>query len=1045
MTLDGGGEQRAIGLVAQARVRWLSELDAMGPLPERTVVVRNEAVAHSWRRDIVDVRPDLLIGTRFITPIGAAARVLELAGVAYSPGEEAIRAARIVALLCEDLTFESFALDVLREGRGWGDALASTLDEVEGAGLDTATLTASTDPRCRDLALLLERLDVLAGPSWTTARMLREATARLKNDPTEWAYGGSCLVEVSGHETVMMASWLNAIPRVRIVSIATQPRRSAYVDRVRARYGDFALQDIETVTTNELGLLAKYLFSAPDVLAAQERPRSMGNDGTLQIEEHAGLDEELEAAVTWVIGEIGDCGTSLEQIGIVVPYIDPYAGLLASRLEALLPDSVCVLGGVPATSTSAGARIATLLRALEGYLHIDVLAELVPILELPSDDVQLSRRDAIAALYELGTVGGSAALRSAALEWVPRNATRQTALAAAIEVASKDAEADRELRVLTRKLEHLRAITHPLEAIDRVARVLVDNGPLEEIWAAMKVVLTDHLRLGIDGTRIVAALAEALHPLMGAGILHGEPALGAIATALAAIRLPVGRFGDARITVAALTDVAGLTFRCLRILGLAEGTIPSNVREDPVLPDSTRRELDARMPLALDRTVAQLHSLHRAVLGATERLVLSVARMDPQRSYREPSGVLLEAAAAIGRPPLGTNGLTIPDMKILRQQAFEPARHELKTIRARWPVHTTGRLDRSLRRRQVPKGWRTNKIVAIDRLLTPVAAEAGAMDGWFPDGAFVQVPGLTPERPISASALSRLLECPHRFLFERVLGWEAPPKLADEGNIDALSYGSLFHATAEAFYEEHGAAFCAKSVPLEDWQQIADDIAVAHFNDFIETYPLAGIEIRSAARRRLQRDLRALLTSDWATAKTFVDVEREFGPIALQIGAELVYVRGYIDRIDTAGATTLVRDLKTGRARRRKSAEDVQPTYDIQLGLYGLVIQAMAGEWALPAKVEGSYVYPSDSSGSERSFHDDFDALTASTTSWIASGVALLKSKTFPRTPNASDCAFCAFKPVCGAAYERAATLLGNPVPAVAGFAALKIESDDDE
>ncbi len=1043
---EGNGAPHAFGLIAEARVRWLSDLEVDSRLPERTVVVRNEAVAHAWRREVVDARPELLIGTRFVTPIAAATSVLERAGVQFSLGEEAVRAARIVSLISESLALKTFDLDVLREGRGWGDALASTLSEIEAATIDLHTLKSRLGARGDDLALLLERLDLLAGSSWTASRMLREATARVLRAPELWPYGGPTLVEVTGHETMALASWLRAIPRARCLAIATQPRRSAYVDRVRARFDSLALQEIETVTTSELGLLATYLFSAPEVLAAVDRPRSMGNDGTFQIEEHAGLEEELDAAVTWVVGEIGDCGTSLEQIGIIVPRIDPYAGLLASRLDALIPDSVCVLGGVPATSTSAGARIATVLRALEGHLHIDLLADVLPIVELSSDDVHLSRRDALAALYELGTVGGSTAHPAGALEWVARNTLRQVALANSIESAAKDEDSSREVIGLTRRLEHLRAVTDPLAAIDRVARAMLDNAPLEEIWTTLTVVFTEHLRLGVDGARIATALGEALQPLMGAGILRGKAALGAVATALAAVRLSVGRFGDARITIAALSDAGGLTFRCVRVLGLAEGSIPSSVREDPVLPDSARRALGDSMPLALDRTVAQLHAFHRVVLGATERLVLSVARMDPARSYREPSGVLLEAAAAIGRPPLGSGGLVIPDVRILRRQAFEPARHELRTLRARWPVHATGRLDRAVRRRQVPKSWRTQKVVSVDRLLAPVAPEAGTMDGSFPEGQFSMLPGLTADRPVSASALSRLLECPHRFLYERVLGWDAPPQLADEGNIDALSYGSLFHETAEAFYEVHGTAFCAKSRSLDDWKKTADEIADARFSSFIETYPLAGSEIRNAAKRRLQRDLRALLASDWDTAKTFVDVERPFGPIGLLIGTRTVHVHGFIDRIDTLGATTLVRDLKTGKARRRKSSDDLQPSYDIQLGLYGLVIAAKASEWGVPDVVTGAYVYPSDPSGDERHFYDDFDTLMTRTRSWMTTGIDLLEARHFPRTPDPSDCTFCPFKPVCGvAAHERAATLLADAAPALAGFVALKLGGDEDE
>lgn len=1039
------GVPRPIGLVAEARVRWLSEPGVTALLPERTVIVGNEATAHAWRRDIVDARPDLLIGTRFITPIAAATAVLELAGVTFSTGEEAVRAARVVALFDEDLAFEAFDLDVLRGGRGWGDALAWTLGEVEGALLDVGTLASSPDLRCRDLARILERLDQLAGPSWTIARLLREATCRLGADPSLWPFGGACLAEVTGHESMAMASWLRAIPSVRIVSITTQPRRPEYVERVRARFGDLALQDIETATTSELGLLATYLFSAPEVLAAPDRPRSMGNDGTVQLEEHAGLDEEIDAAVTWVIGEISDCGTALEQIGIVVPQLDPYAALLSSRLDALIPDSVHVLGGVPATSTSDGARIATALRALAGHLHIDVLAELLPILALASDDLQLSRRDALAVLYELGSVGGSAAHPAAALDWVPRNGLRQATLAATIAAARIIDDSDRDVQAMPRRLEHLRALTSPLEAIDRVARVLIADGSLDELWPALRVMLGEHLRVGVDGSRILSALGEALHPLMGAGILRGQAALGAIATALAALRLPVGRFGEPRITIAALSDVAGLTFRCVRILGLAEGAVPTNVREDPVLPDTVRRALGA-MPIAFDRTVAQLHALHRVALATTERIVLSVARMDPQRRYREPSGVLLEAAAALGRPPLGISGVTIPDARMLRTHGFEPARRELRAIHARWPVHTTGRLDRAIRRRQVPRSWRTDKIFAIDRLLAPRAPDPGPMDGWFPEGAFAELPGATADRPISASALSRLLECPHRFLYERVLGWEAPPQIADEGNIDALSYGSLFHETAEAFYRLHGTAFCAKSQSLHDWQRAADAIAETQFAAFIATYPLAGVEIRNAARRRLQRDLRALLVADWQTAKTFVDVERGFGPLDLPVGGRTVHVRGYIDRIDTLGAMTLVRDLKTGRAKRRKSAEDVRPAYDVQLGLYGLVVQVKAPEWGIPEVVEGTYVYPADPSGDERSFREDFENLTALTRSWIGTGIDLLQARRFPRTPEADDCTFCSFKPVCGiAANERAAQLLLDVAGPLREFADLKSKSDDGE
>ena len=139
--------------------------------------------------------------------------VLESAGVAFTVGEEAVRAAHIAALLQEDLPLEFFDLSVLREGRGWAVALASTLNELEGAELFAAQLATRDDPRCRDLAALLHRLDGDAGASWTAARLLTEASSLLAGDSrTLWPYGGPCLVELRGDESSAMARWLRIFP-----------------------------------------------------------------------------------------------------------------------------------------------------------------------------------------------------------------------------------------------------------------------------------------------------------------------------------------------------------------------------------------------------------------------------------------------------------------------------------------------------------------------------------------------------------------------------------------------------------------------------------------------------------------------------------------------------------------------------------------------------------------------------------------------------------------------------------------------------------------
>lgn len=1021
---------------AELRAAWLASLEADEVLPERLVLVRNEAVAHCWRRDLVTAnRADLLVGTRFLTSMGCALEVLEREGVQFELGEEAVRAARIAMLLLEGLPLTAFRLDVLRDRPGWDQAFARTIGDLEAAGFAPDMIASSPDPRCRDIAMIWSRLEELAGTSWTSSRALREAAALLEADPSRWPFTGACLIEISGHESPVLARWLRAIPRSIRVGRRLRPERTEHMRRLDSLLGDVTLVDLVPDGTCERDLLARYLFATPDVLTAPSRPRSTGIDGTVQIEQHAGLDEELDAAVDWVMSEVAEHGTPLERLAVVVPRLDPYATLLAHRFDALGADAVHVVGGLPASSTASGARIRTILRALAGFLHIDEMASVIPLLRLESN-VQLSRRSAIALLYELGTAGGGPAHPDGSLEWRARLAARRRSIDAALAGGAASPLDEQERERLARLQDELAALEPAMNALDRAARALVSRSPIDELWSAIRSLCDAHVRTGSDGKRILAALDGALAPVLAANLLAGLPALDAITRTLDAVRLPVGRFGEPRVTIVSLTDTMGLSFASVRVFGLVEGIVPDTPHEDPVLPDAVRVGLPYPVPTSSQRSLAQLHALHHVVSVAAQRVVLSTARMDDERRYREPSGVITEAAAAIGR-----DGAVIPDARALRRSYFEPARRHSLVSAERWPVTERGRLQRAARSHQIPAAWPATQLLPLR--MPEVESTPGIMDGWFPPGPFAELPGLSADLPISASALSRLLECPHRFLYERVLGWNPPPELLDEGTIDALSYGSLFHETAEDFYRRYGGEFCARHRTLAEWKAIAAALADARFVAFLERYPLLGDEVRTAQRARLHRDMHALLDSDWSTAKTFVDVERSFGPLPLLAGGEEVYVRGIIDRLDTIGAKTLVRDLKTGRAKPREK-DPWLPSYDIQLGLYGLVVRDHAAAWGLPTTIAGSYVYPSDSSGDERAFYDDFDELAKAAEGWLALGAKLLRLRRFPRTPIEDECRFCSFRAVCGpAAQTRAAELLTGDAE-LRELASLKLGEDED-
>ena len=72
------------------------------------------------------------------------------------------------------------------------------------------------------------------------------------------------------------------------------------------------------------------------------------------------------------------------------------------------------------------------------------------------------------------------------------------------------------------------------------------------------------------------------------------------------------------------------------------------------------------------------------------------------------------------------------------------------------------------------------------------------------------VPGLTQAKPISPSALTTLLQCPHLFLLGTVFYLQeaaGPPPLREIGQ---PHYGGLLHRVAERFAREHGEPFGAR-------------------------------------------------------------------------------------------------------------------------------------------------------------------------------------------------------------------------------------------
>jgi hypothetical protein len=307
----------------------VAALPAGGPLPCRTVLVPGEPLAHALRRALVESgRTAALAGTRFVTLGEAAPAVLRAAGVAFEPGEDDLRPVRLLGLFAEPLPLEYFSAELLRDRPGWDLALAQAVTDLEAVGLRPEALEAADEPRLRDVARIWRWLDARAGRSWTTARTVAEAAEVLAREPRRWPYPGPALAAVTGHESRAEARLVRAVPDLALGVLAARPLRERHLDRVEP----------------------------PRVLADPDRPRSPGPDDTVRLEEHAGVEAELEATADWVAEQVAD-GTPLEDIAVLLPSLDPLAALVAARL-ARLPWPAGDVGGGPVDARTAAADVA---------------------------------------------------------------------------------------------------------------------------------------------------------------------------------------------------------------------------------------------------------------------------------------------------------------------------------------------------------------------------------------------------------------------------------------------------------------------------------------------------------------------------------------------------------------------------------------------------------------------------------------------------------------------------------------------------------------
>lgn len=1027
------------------------------PLPRRTVVVPNSRVSHALRRAILNRgRPDLLVGTRFLTPRVLALVILRDANVEFAEGEEVLRPARLAKSFDDGPSIPHFGSVVRADGRGWESAFARAIGELESAGLRPSELRALREDKCDGVATVWEATNESAGRSWTTARLIAEAARKLESDSELWSQAGPVIGVVTDFTDEGTLRLLRAVPSMQFLLRAGRPLRRRRRERIEHRFGITPgrepMSALLAQPRRDRDLLVSRfmegLESASDVSPAASGPA----DGSLEVEEFPGIDEEVEAAVAWVSQQILERTTPLHEIALLAPRSQPYAHLLYDRLLEL-PGRVptYVAGGLPVAATASGRRLSILIRALKSFLSPDAVATVLPLLKAGSRKRSLTSSAAVEVAYSLGTVGGSTSDPSGALQWSDRAAISEARLSKELDQLAKE-ETDESKRArgvheMERILRHLRACRPALDELVALQSHIIEHTPLREFWPELTAFVENRLRdLGGNSclpSTVRVIVERALSDPVCAE-LSGGHLLSFLEQTLLSNRCPIGTFGDPAVYVGTISSAVGLPFRAVRVLGLVEGSVPLAPAEDPILSDDLRAAFGRDLETSEDLVARSLGELDLVLRDTAEYISFSAPRLASDRVEKAHSAVFLETAAALRRQLPGRRPQTISDCLAGEIAGTRARRSAFQTSS---PLGEAGWQRRVAGGGTPPASWSRNQLIdprAI-RSLEP-SSVAIALDGFLgTDSELPLLPGLSQSRPLSASRFRTFLECPHRFLLEHVFGWREPPSSRPLTELDALAYGGLVHRVSERFFSEHGTGFCARQATLAHWIAAARAAAETEFDLTVEIYPLAGEGVRAEQLSRLLRDFSRFLESEWNERgpATFHSTERAFGwhePVSLSTGSSEVFVHGYIDLIDTADSTTWVRDLKTGKARPRTGRNcDPLPEHDAQVGLYLRAAQQLAQGWQLPPRFVAGYVHTDERRGRQRLFDADVDQLTEATNAWLELAVQLQQQGSFPRTTREEDCHYCPFRPVCGPwAYERASSLLESESEALADFRDLK-------
>lgn len=567
--------------------------------------------------------------------------------------------------------------------------------------------------------------------------------------------------------------------------------------------------------------------------------------------------------------------------------------------------------------------------------------------------------------------------------------------------------------------------------------------PAGRCWSEWAEILGDLAHAALRHPEAVLRCLEETAPMAKVGPLT----LAEVRAALGERLLDTGgassgdRYG--RVFVAPIEAARGLSFPVVAIPGLSEGAVRGGLREDPILPDRRRRELDPGLPVANDRLEAARLRLATAVGAATERVLLSCSSLDVVEGRPlTPSYSLVEALrAGEGR----TLTLEEIDERARRDSGVTPG---LRAPQEPEAALDPPEFDLSLIGRALAPGADAEAgrgagayLLREERLATALRREwMRNHRGWQPADGFLAAgaeakAALGRHRPTarsySATGLEAFASCPYRFYLKNIARLRASERPERLVGLDPLTRGSLVH---DVFFRLGRELRERDLTPLRRGQ-LAEAVEAlrevfapeaARFRE--ETAPaidriwndqLDGLlgDLRGFLEREADNGFRVVANelTFGMTPAGYADPDSQSEPAILPGGLRL---RGSIDAVEEAAdGSRRVTDYKTGQDSVRASDEKrvLFGGQALQPLLYAFAQEAVTGKPTASGRL-----YYTTLRGAYHQTVVETD--TAEARTLLEQFVRLLDEAItagrFPADPNPDSryppCRYCDYLPVCG-------------------------------